>query len=195
MDDLEIQSIIAAEIADAVSHIDDDVGPDRAKAINYYFGRSFDPRLRAGGDRHIAIAMRKKGKSGALREPLWFESPERGAGGASPVKQLLYKPLSVSRAHPSLAHHLRFAQSAALAARRMAAHPSHPVRSPALRPGRPLHGRRGQHHSRRRTRTVRARLGLAVTGHGLEGGEGPVRAAKVFVGGHGPYLGAVATRV
>lgn len=41
MDDLEIQSIVAAEIADAVSHIDDDVGPDRAQAINYYFGRPF----------------------------------------------------------------------------------------------------------------------------------------------------------
>lgn len=37
----DIQPIIAAALADAVSFIDDDIGPDRAKALDYYFGRPF----------------------------------------------------------------------------------------------------------------------------------------------------------
>lgn len=41
MDDAQLQSIVHAEIADAVSYIDDDIGPDRAKALDYYFGRPF----------------------------------------------------------------------------------------------------------------------------------------------------------
>lgn len=41
MDDAQLQSIVAAEIADAVSFIDDDIGPQRVKAVEYYFGRPF----------------------------------------------------------------------------------------------------------------------------------------------------------
>lgn len=40
MDVLQLQNIVAASITDAVSYIDDDIGPDRAKAIDYYFGRT-----------------------------------------------------------------------------------------------------------------------------------------------------------
>ncbi|QTC88101.1 portal protein [Brevundimonas pondensis] len=41
MDDSQLQSIVAAEIADAVSFIDDDIGPQRVRAVDYYFGRPF----------------------------------------------------------------------------------------------------------------------------------------------------------
>jgi len=37
----DIQPIVSAAIADAVSFIDDDIGPDRAEALDYYFGRPF----------------------------------------------------------------------------------------------------------------------------------------------------------
>lgn len=45
MDDLQLQNIVAAGITDAVSYIDDDIGPDRAKAIDYYFGRTIGSEL------------------------------------------------------------------------------------------------------------------------------------------------------
>lgn len=45
MDALEIQNIVAASLSDAVSYIDDDIGPDRAKAIDYYFGRTIGSEL------------------------------------------------------------------------------------------------------------------------------------------------------
>jgi hypothetical protein len=41
MDDRELEDIVGAEIADAVSYIDSDIGPQRAKAVDYYFGRPF----------------------------------------------------------------------------------------------------------------------------------------------------------
>lgn len=37
----DIQPIVAAALSDAVSFIDDDIGPDRKKAMDYYFGRPF----------------------------------------------------------------------------------------------------------------------------------------------------------
>lgn len=45
MDDLQLQNIVAAGITDAVAYIDDDIGPDRAKAIDYYFGRTIGSEL------------------------------------------------------------------------------------------------------------------------------------------------------
>lgn len=41
MDVTDLQPIVAAALYDAVSYIDDDIGPDRAKALDYYFGRPF----------------------------------------------------------------------------------------------------------------------------------------------------------
>lgn len=41
MDDTELQAVIQGEIEDAVSFIDSDIGPERAKAVDYYFGRLF----------------------------------------------------------------------------------------------------------------------------------------------------------
>jgi hypothetical protein len=41
MDELELQSIVQAEVEDAVSFIDSDVGPSRAQSVDYYFGRPF----------------------------------------------------------------------------------------------------------------------------------------------------------
>lgn len=41
MEVTELQPIVAAALYDAVSYIDDDIGPDRAKALDYYFGRPF----------------------------------------------------------------------------------------------------------------------------------------------------------
>lgn len=45
MDPAQLQNIVAAGITDAVSYIDDDIGPDRAKAIDYYFGRTVGEEL------------------------------------------------------------------------------------------------------------------------------------------------------
>jgi hypothetical protein len=41
MDDGKLASVVAAEIEDAVSFIDTDIGPDRAKAVDRYFGRPY----------------------------------------------------------------------------------------------------------------------------------------------------------
>lgn len=41
MDERELQNIVGAEIDDAISFIDSDVGPERARAVAYYFGRPF----------------------------------------------------------------------------------------------------------------------------------------------------------
>lgn len=41
MDEAELQAVVGAEIDDAVSFIDSDIGPERARAIDYYFGRPF----------------------------------------------------------------------------------------------------------------------------------------------------------
>jgi len=41
MDESQLQSVVAAEVEDAISFIDDDIGPDRKKAVDYYFGRPF----------------------------------------------------------------------------------------------------------------------------------------------------------
>ena len=41
MDELEVQSIVSAEIEDAASFIDSDIGPLRAGAVDRYFGRAY----------------------------------------------------------------------------------------------------------------------------------------------------------
>lgn len=41
MDDTELQSIVRAEVDDAISFIDSEIGADRAKALDYYHGRPF----------------------------------------------------------------------------------------------------------------------------------------------------------
>lgn len=41
MDDTEIASIVSAEIEDAISYIDSDIGPLRAAAVDRYFGRPY----------------------------------------------------------------------------------------------------------------------------------------------------------
>jgi len=41
MDDETLATIVSSEIADSVSFIDSDIGPQRAKAVDYYFGRPF----------------------------------------------------------------------------------------------------------------------------------------------------------
>jgi hypothetical protein len=41
MTDEDLQAIIASELEDAISFIDSDIGPERAKAVDYYFGRPF----------------------------------------------------------------------------------------------------------------------------------------------------------
>lgn len=41
MDDTELQSVVAAEIAAAVAYIDEEIGPERARAIDRYMGRPF----------------------------------------------------------------------------------------------------------------------------------------------------------
>ena len=41
MDDTELQSIVRAEITDAITFIDSEIGADRAEALDYYHGRPF----------------------------------------------------------------------------------------------------------------------------------------------------------
>lgn len=41
MDETELQAVIAAEIEDAVSFIDSDIAPERARAVDDYFGRPY----------------------------------------------------------------------------------------------------------------------------------------------------------
>lgn len=41
MDERELESVVAAEIADAVSYIDEEIGPERALATSYYKGAPF----------------------------------------------------------------------------------------------------------------------------------------------------------
>lgn len=41
MDDTELQSIVRSEVEDAITFIDSEIGPQRAKAVDYYFGRPF----------------------------------------------------------------------------------------------------------------------------------------------------------
>jgi hypothetical protein len=54
MDDTELQGIVSAELEDAVSYIDSDVSPIRAKGTEYYrgdpFGNEEDGRSSSGGD-------------------------------------------------------------------------------------------------------------------------------------------------